>query len=116
MRLATSRNGEYPYSQAIDEGGGEVGSGLVQVALLLVATVVGLPCFFFTLLALLDHFEQRLTAETPARAVPRPAPVVQVVPAAVVAPVVSDSELVGAAVVELPTPFAPSSAPAAATG
>ena len=116
MRLPTSRNGEYPYSQAIDEGGGEVGSGLVQVALLLVATVVGLPCFFFTLLALLDHFEQRLTSETPARVVPRPAPVVQIVPAEEVAPVESDAELIWAAVLELPTPFTPSSAPAAATG
>jgi hypothetical protein len=100
----------------IDEGGARVGSGPVQVVLLLVATVVGLPCFFFTLLALLDHFEQRLTAETPARVVPRPAPVVQVVHAEEIAPVESDSELVGAAIVELPTPFAPSSSPAAATG
>jgi len=95
-----------------------VGSGLVQVVLLLVATVVGLPCFFFTLLALLDHFEQRLTAGTPARVAARPAQVVQVVQAEELAPIESDleSEPIGAAVVELPTPFAPSSAPAAATG
>ena len=93
-----------------------MGSGLAQVVLLLVATVIGLPCFFFTLLALLDHFEQRLTAGTPARVVPRPTHVVQIVQADEVDSVESDSELIGAAIVELPTPFAPSSSPAAATG
>jgi hypothetical protein len=91
--------------------------GLVQVVLLLLATVIGLPCFFFTLLALLDHFERRLTIGAPVPpAAARTAQVVRVVQAEEVDPVESDSELVGAAVVELPTPFAPSSAPAAATG
>ena len=97
--------------------------GLVQVVLLLLATVIGLPCFFFTLLALLDHFEQRLTVGPPVPpAAARPAQVVQVVPAEVIEHVFDhagseeDSELIGADVVELPSPFAPSSAPAAATG
>ena len=77
-----------------------MGGGLVQVGILLVAIVIGLPCFFFTLLALLDHFEQGLT-NAPQAAVTsvRPVQVVQV-------PAVADSEpdavLIGAAVVELP--------------
>ena len=52
-----------------------MGGGLAQVGILLVATVIGLPCFFFTLLALLDHFEQGLTNAP--RAVVRPVQVVQ---------------------------------------
>jgi hypothetical protein len=128
MRLATSGNGEYPYSQR-DEGGGRV--GLVQVVLLLLATVIGLPCFFFTLLALLDHFERRLTIAAPAPpAVARTAQVVQVVPAEV-KPIEhafdgagsaaesdreSDSEHIGAAVVELPVSLRANSRPASATG
>ena len=94
--------------------------GLAQVGLLLVAIVVGLPCFFFTLLALLDHFEQRLTSGTPtaAGAGVRPAQsVVQVAPTVEVidSDLETDSELIGA-VVELLLPFNASSAPAAATG
>jgi hypothetical protein len=107
---------------AIEGGGGSV--GLVQVVLLLLATVVGLPCFFFTLLALLDHFERRLTIGAPVPpAAARPAQVVQVVPAEVMSiehvfdtDTDAGSERIGADVVELPSPFAPSSAPAAATG
>jgi hypothetical protein len=96
--------------------------GLVQVVLLLLATVIGLPCFFFTLLALLDHFERRLTVGAPVPAAARPAQVIQVVPTEVIEHVFDnagseeDSELIGADVVELPSPFTPSSAPAAATG
>jgi hypothetical protein len=104
-----------------------VGGGLAQVGLLLAAIVIGLPCFFFTLLALLDHFEQRLTAGAPtaAGAGVRPAQVVvQVAPAVQIvdseletdSDVETDSELIGATVVELPPPFNASSAPAAATG
>jgi hypothetical protein len=35
--------------------------GVAQVGLILVLTVVGLPCAFFTLLALLDRFERSLS-------------------------------------------------------
>ncbi len=98
-----------------------MGGGLAQVGLLLLAIVIGLPCFFFTLLALLDHFEQRLTsgAPTAAGAAVRPAQVlVQVAPTVqlVHSELETDSELIGASVVELPPPFNASSAPAAATG
>lgn len=74
-----------------------MGGGLLQVGILLVATVVGLPCFFFTLLALLDHFEQGLTNAP--RAVVRPAQVVQLSAATEGE---ANTELAGAAVVELP--------------
>jgi hypothetical protein len=92
-----------------------VGGSLAQVGILLVATVIGLPCFFFTLLALLDHFEQGLT-DAP-RAVVRPVHVVQL-------SLATEGEtdtglaggLTGAAVVELPQfaePFAVNPARAA---
>ena len=63
MRLAASVNGEDPYSRTdtIETRRWQWAAGCVQVGILLVATVIGLPCFFFTLLALLDHFEQGLT-------------------------------------------------------
>ena len=35
--------------------------GVAQVGLILLLTVVGLPCAFFTLLALLDRFERSLS-------------------------------------------------------
>jgi len=35
--------------------------GVAQVGLILMLTVVGLPCAFFTLLALLDRFERSLS-------------------------------------------------------
>jgi hypothetical protein len=98
-----------------------VGGGLAQVGLLVVAIVIGLPCFFFTLLALLDHFEQRLTSGTPtttgaavwpAQVVLQVAPAVQIIDS----DLATESEFIGAAVVELPSPFNASSAPAAATG
>ncbi len=77
-----------------------MGGGLAQVGILLVATVIGLPCFFFTLLALLDHFEQGLTNAP--RAVVRP---VQVVQLSAAAETETDTELTSglpsAAVVEL---------------
>ena len=43
-----------------------MGSGLAQVGVLVLLTVVVLPCCFFTLLALLDRFERSLapTLET----------------------------------------------------
>jgi hypothetical protein len=45
-----------------------MGSGMAQVGVLVLLTVVVLPCCFFTLLALLDRFERSLapTLETPA--------------------------------------------------
>lgn len=91
-----------------------MGGGFAQVGILLVAIVIGLPCFFFTLLALLDHFEQGLTdaPQAPVTGV-RPLQAVQL---SVAAASETDSELIGAAVVELPTPFNASSVPAAATG
>ena len=49
--------------------------GVAQVGLILVLTVVGLPCAFFTLLALLDRFERSLS--------PNQAPPESVVTAAV---------------------------------
>ena len=44
-----------------------MGSGMAQVGVLVLLTVVVLPCCFFTLLALLDRFERSLapTLETP---------------------------------------------------
>ena len=98
-----------------------MGGGLAQVGLLGAAIVIGLPCFFFTLLALLDHFEQRLTSNTPtaAGAAAWPAQVVvQVAPTVEVidSDFETDSELIGATVVELSPAFNPSSAPAAAAG
>jgi len=44
--------------------------GVAQVGLILMLTVVGLPCAFFTLLALLDRFERSLSpARVPEHAV-----------------------------------------------
>lgn len=45
-----------------------MGSGMAQVGVLVLLTVVVLPCCFFTLLALLDRFERSLapTLQTPA--------------------------------------------------
>lgn len=40
-----------------------MGSGLAQVGALLALTVIGLPLFFFGLMAALDRFEQRLERE-----------------------------------------------------
>jgi len=41
-----------------------MGRGLPQVVLLITATLIGLPLFFFALLAALDRFERSLSAET----------------------------------------------------
>jgi hypothetical protein len=90
-----------------------VGGGLPQVGILLVAIVIGLPCFFFTLLALLDHFERGLTNAPLAATGVRP---VQAVQMSAATGSETDAEFIGAAVVELPTPFNASSAPAAAMG
>jgi hypothetical protein len=91
-----------------------VGGGLPQVGILLVAIVIGLPCFFFTLLALLDHFERGLTSAPLADATAvRPVKAVQMSAATGSE---TDAEFIGASVVELPTPFNASSSPAAATG
>lgn len=39
-----------------------MGAGLAQVGILLLLTVIGLPLFFFGLMAALDHFERTLSA------------------------------------------------------
>ena len=50
--------------------------GVAQVGLILMLTVVGLPCAFFTLLALLDRFERSLAPhQVPEHAVAAPLPV-----------------------------------------
>jgi hypothetical protein len=50
--------------------------GVAQVGLILMLTVVGLPCAFFTLLALLDRFERSLSPhQVPEHAVAATLPV-----------------------------------------
>jgi hypothetical protein len=49
-----------------------MGAGFAQVGLLLLLTVVGLPLFFFGLMAALDRFERSLSLQ-PRVAAPRPA-------------------------------------------
>jgi len=39
-----------------------MGAGLAQIGVLMVLTVIGLPLFFFGLMAALDHFEKSLSA------------------------------------------------------
>jgi hypothetical protein len=94
-----------------------MGAGFAQVGLLLLLTVVGLPLFFFGLMAALDRFERSLSLQ-PRVAAPRPAlgsPVID--SPASDAPLsdapLSDSPVAGAAavpatpeaaVVTLPTP------------
>lgn len=62
-----------------------MGAGFAQVGLLLLLTVVGLPLFFFGLMAALDRFERALS---PQPAAPAPAampdPVAAPAPAAAV--------------------------------
>lgn len=50
-----------------------MGAGFAQIGLLLLLTVVGLPLFFFGLMAALDKFEHSLTPQ-PRVAVTPPAP------------------------------------------
>lgn len=97
-----------------------MGSGLAEVALLAVLTIIVLPCCFFTLLALLDRFERNLGDDV---RIP-PAQIVRPVAAAVAAP--PAAEPAGADVVSLPiavtaaqSPMSQSpvsQSPAAATG
>jgi hypothetical protein len=101
-----------------------VGSGLVEVTLLMVLTIVVLPCCFFTLLALLDRFERSLANDTQIA----PAPIVKPTPIAVVIaaltpervrapePVMADDETAGGDVVPLPIAVTVAQSPAAATG
>jgi len=59
-----------------------MGAGLAQIGIVLVLTVIGLPLFFFGLMAALDRFERSLsaqprtvtqqTASSPAVALPAP--------------------------------------------
>jgi hypothetical protein len=53
-----------------------MGAGLAQVGILLLLTVVGLPLFFFGLMAALDRFERSLS-EQPRTALPPSAPPVE---------------------------------------
>ena len=93
-----------------------MGSGLVEVGLLAVLTIIVLPCCFFTLLALLDRFERSLDPDA------HQPPALAVRPAAVAATKLDDAatelddESAGADVVSLPVPVTVTEAPAAATG
>ncbi|MGH8891452.1 MAG: hypothetical protein ACRDV3_17025 [Acidothermaceae bacterium] len=78
-----------------------MGAGLAQIGILVVLTVIGLPLFFFGLMAALDRFEKSLSA---APRTVMPVSPVAVEPVSVVEP--------GAAVLTLPT--GPVVAPAAA--
>jgi hypothetical protein len=89
-----------------------VGSGLAEVALLAALTIVVLPCFFFTLLALLDRFERGLDPDEQAP----PAFVVKTASVAAVVEALVEDESAGADVVALPVAVTMTQAPAAATG
>ena len=86
-----------------------MGSGLVEVVLLAVLTIIVLPCGFFTLLALLDRFERSLDPDA------LPPPTLAARPAAVAATEMDD-ENPGADVVSLPIAVTMTDSPAAATG
>ena len=85
-----------------------MGSGLVEVVLLAVLTIIVLPCCFFTLLALLDRFERSLDPDA------LPPPALAVRPVAVAAAELDESP--GADVVSLPIAVSMTDSPAAATG
>jgi hypothetical protein len=90
-----------------------VGAGFAQVGILLVLTVVVLPCCFFTLLALLDRFERSL-APTTERPAPAPAPAVTVTLAAAPAFEAAADDGVGGDLLTLTRGSTPSPAPTAA--
>jgi hypothetical protein len=70
-----------------------MGAGFAQIGLLLLLTVVGLPLFFFGLMAALDKFEHSLT----------PQPRVTVTPPAADSSTAGSAPAPQAAVVALPT-------------
>jgi hypothetical protein len=92
--------------------------GLAQVGILAVLTVIVLPCFLFTLLALLDRFERSLASDETVRAAD--AKLATVLPADLVIAAAFNvaaelAEPVGADVVALPvsvnvSPITPSAA------
>jgi len=87
-----------------------MGAGLAQIGVLMVLTVIGLPLFFFGLMAALDRFEKSLS-ESPRTVTP----VSRVAAGAVASPVSVETvvDQPDAEVVTLPT--APVSAPATAS-
>jgi len=68
-----------------------MGAGFAQVGLLLLLTVVGLPLFFFGLMAALDRFERSLSRQ----------PRVAATPSALGSPVI-DSAVIDAPVADAP--------------
>jgi len=87
-----------------------MGAGYAQVGLLLLLTVVGLPLFFFGLMAALDRFERAIS---PRQAVPG----ASTSPATSPEPVAEAAPETAATVVSLPVASpALASAPLAATG
>jgi len=85
-----------------------MGAGFVQVGILLLLTVVGLPLFFFGLMAALDRFERSLSDQPRTAALPPSAP-----PAPAPAPAVQPVLQIDAEVVTLPV-TSQASKPAAA--
>jgi hypothetical protein len=95
-----------------------MGAGFAQVGLLLLLTVIGLPLFFFALMAALDKFERSFSPQPRVAATPTGANGPADITAASTAPLAVTPE---AAVVALPTlpvatsgNAAPASKPAAA--
>jgi hypothetical protein len=85
-----------------------MGAGFAQVGMLLLLTVVGLPLFFFGLMAALDRFERSLSAQ-PRAVAPRSAP-----PAAATQPAGEPVLEMDADVVTLPKTSTSAAKPAAA--
>ena len=99
-----------------------MGAGYAQVGLLLLLTVVGLPLFFFGLMAALDRFERAISPRPGAAATPPPEPAatgqvttVQAEPTTAPAKPATETAPAGA-VVSLPIAPAPAAAPLAAGG
>ena len=74
-----------------------MGAGYAQVGLLLLLTVVGLPLFFFGLMAALDRFERAIS----------PTPVAPATPEAAAATAPANPEPARTAVLSLPITSAP---------
>ena len=89
-----------------------MGAGLAQVGILLLLTVIGLPLFFFGLMAALDHFERTLSS-APRTVPPAPGGVGASAGIGAVAAVQPPAIKADADVLTLPT--APIAAPTAAS-
>lgn len=89
-----------------------MGAGLAQVGILLLLTVVGLPLFFFGLMAALDRFERSLS-EQPRTALPPAAPPVEASAPAMQPVLQMDAEVVTLPVMPVTSPQT-TSKPAAA--